>query len=81
VRNLANKKTIAINNKQLQHKEQRERELPRQLRAFFTVEGSIERCRERKNTDSSVSSLLGKSLAQTGAKLVLGTASDIFQVS
>ena len=50
---------------------------------FFTVEGSRERCSERlqENTYCSVSSLLGKGLAQSGAKLVLGTASDIFQVS
>jgi hypothetical protein len=52
-------------------------------KAYFTVEGSRERYSERlqENTYSRSSSLLGKSLAQTGAKLVLGTTSDVFQVS
>jgi len=53
------------------------------LEAFFTVEGSRERHREwlQENTYSRILSLLGKSLAQTRAKLVLGTTSDVFQVS
>ena len=52
-------------------------------KAYFTVEGSRERYSERlqENTYSSSLSLLGKSLAQTGAKLVLGTTSDVFQMS
>jgi hypothetical protein len=53
------------------------------LKAYFTVEGSRERYSERlqENRSSRVLGLLGKSLAHTGAKLVLGTTGDVFQVS
>jgi hypothetical protein len=49
----------------------------------FTVEGRRENYRERlqEKTHSSVLSLLGKRLAKTSAKLVLGTAGNVLQVS